>query len=194
MYLSPMPNQVTYRVYDFLKEIEPFAFLDQTALLRVADRVEVRYQPPGTVVFRPGEPPRDRFFVVKEGTIELISEDETGQELLVERCGEGEIFGIRPLLAADNYVFLARATEESLLYAINSEGFREIISHYPRVLEYLATSMAGSSRYALEYHAARRGDTSRRPLDEPDLLALQSVQQARDPRRLPGNRHHHRGG
>ena len=181
MYLSPMPNQVTYRVYDFLKEIEPFAFLDQTALLRVADRVEVRYQPPGTVVFRPGEPPRDRFFVVKEGTIELISEDETGQELLVERCGEGEIFGIRPLLAEDNYVFLARATEESLLYAINSEGFREIISHYPRVLEYLATSMAGSSRYALEYHAARRGDTSRRPLDEPDLLALQSVQQARDP-------------
>ncbi|NJB85578.1 CBS domain-containing protein [Lewinella marina] len=177
-----MPNQVTYRVYDFLKEIEPFSYLDQESLLRVASRVEVRYQPPGTVVFRPGEPPRDRFFVVKEGVIELYSEDADGQELLVERCGEKDIFGIRPLLADDTYVFLARAVEESLLYAINSEGFRDIIPHHPRVLEYLATSMAGSSRYNLEYRAVQRqrpGAAASR--EEPDLLTLQSLHRSRDP-------------
>lgn len=178
-----MPNQVTYRVYDFLKEIEPFSYLDRGALLRVAARVEVRYQPPGTVVFRPGEKPRDRFFVVKEGIIELYSEDGQDNELLVERCGEGELFGIRPLLAEDNYVFLARAAEESLLYAINSEGFRGLIPNYPRVLEYLATSMAGSSRYAVEYRAVRhiRSESTRARDPLPDLLALQSVRQAREP-------------
>ncbi|MCP9235022.1 DUF294 nucleotidyltransferase-like domain-containing protein [Lewinella sp. JB7] len=178
-----MPNQVTYRVFDFLKEIEPFSYLDQEALLRVAARVEVRYQPPGTVVFRPGEPPRDRFFVVKEGTIELYSEDQDGNELLIERCGEGEIFGIRPLLAEDNYVFLARAAEESLLYAVNSEGFRDLITNYPRVLEYLMTSMAGSSRYAVEYRASTspaRVDR-RHSASSPDLQSLQSVQQSREP-------------
>ncbi|MBB4077765.1 CBS domain-containing protein [Lewinella aquimaris] len=178
-----MPNQVTYRVFDFLKEIAPFNYLDQEALLRVAARVEVRYQPPGTIVFRPGEPPRDRFFVVKEGTIELYSEDKDGNELLIERCGEGEIFGIRPLLAEDNYVFLARAAEESLLYAVNSEGFRELITNYPRVLEYLMTSMAGSSRYAVEYRASTSPiptDTSR-IASGPDLQSLQSVQQSREP-------------
>ncbi|MGB3798377.1 MAG: DUF294 nucleotidyltransferase-like domain-containing protein, partial [Lewinella sp.] len=176
-----MPNQVTYRVYDFLKEIAPFSYLEQEALLQVAGRVEVRYQPPGTVVFRPGEPPRDRFFVVKEGAIELFSEDAAGNELLVERCGERDIFGIRPLLANDNYVFLARAAEESLLYAVNSEGFRELISAYPRVLEYLATSMAGSSRYALEYRAAHRQERQLPPEEPPDLPALQSIHQTREP-------------
>ena len=177
-----MPNQVTYRVYDFLKEIPPFSYLDRDALLRVAARVEVRYQPPGTVVFRPGEPPRDRFFVVKEGVVELYSEDADGNELLVERCGEQDIFGIRPLLAKDNYVFLARATEESLLYAINSEGFRAIIPSYPRVLEYLATSMAGSSRYAVEYRAAQRQPA---PHHEPDLMSLQSLHRSREPVTCP---------
>lgn len=176
-----MPNQVAYRVYDFLKEIAPFSYLDRPTLLRVAARVEVRYQPPDTVVFRPGEPPRDRFFVVKEGVIELYSEDQDGGEMLVERCGEGELFGIRPLLADDNYVFLARAVEESLLYAINSEGFRDLISNYPRVLEYLATSMAGSSRYAVEYRAARSVQSQASFSEQPDLLSLQSVQQAREP-------------
>ena len=176
-----MPNQVAYRVYDFLKEIAPFSYLEQEALLRVADRVEVRYQPPGTVVFRPGEPPRDRFFVVKEGAIELFSEDAQGNELLVERCGERDIFGIRPLLANDNYIFLARAAEETLLYAINSEGFRELIADYPRVLEYLATSMAGSSRYALEYRAAHRPEHPGPVEADPDLPALQSIHRSREP-------------
>ena len=176
-----MPNQVTYRVYDFLKEIAPFSFLDREALLQVAGRVEVRYQPPGTVVFRPGEPPRDRFFVVKEGAVELYSEDPDGTEHLVERCGEQDIFGIRPLLANDNYIFLARAVEESLLYAINTEGFRELIGSYPRVLEYLATSMAGSSRYAVEYRAAHRADRQESPVTDPDLPALQSVHRSREP-------------
>ena len=176
-----MPNQVAYRVYDFLKEIEPFSYLDRTALLRVAGRVEVRYQPPGTVVFRPGEPPRDRFFVVKEGVIELYSEDQQGNELLVERCGEGEVFGIRPLLAEDNYVFLARAVEESLLYAVNSEGFRELISNYPRVLEYLLTSMAGSSRYAVEYRAAMGAQRNEQPATNPDLQSLHAAQRTREP-------------
>ncbi len=176
-----MPNQVAYRVYDFLKEIEPFSYLDRTALLRVAGRVEVRYQPPGTVVFRPGEPPRDRFFVVKEGVIELYSEDQQGNELLVERCGEGEVFGIRPLIAEDNYVFLARAAEESLLYAVNSEGFRELISNYPRVLEYLLTSMAGSSRYAVEYRAAIGAQRSEPSPTDPDLQSLHQAQRTREP-------------
>ena len=176
-----MPNQVVYRVYDFLKEIAPFSYLEQEALLRVADRVEVRYQPPGTVVFRPGEPPRDRFFVVKEGAIELFSEDAEGNELLVERCGERDIFGIRPLLANDNYIFLARAAEETLLYAVNSEGFRALIADYPRVLEYLATSMAGSSRYALEYRAAHRPERAGPVEADPDLPALQSIHRSREP-------------
>ncbi|NJC27407.1 DUF294 nucleotidyltransferase-like domain-containing protein [Neolewinella antarctica] len=144
-----MANQVTRRLYDFLKDVPPFNYVDdEAALLRVASRVEVTYLTPGTVVFRPGEPPRDRFFVVKEGAVELFRVDDAGEQL-VERCGEGDVFGIRPLLAEDNYLFLARAAEESLVYAINTAGFRELLPLYPRVTQFLAATMAGSNRYAI---------------------------------------------
>ncbi|MTB51066.1 DUF294 nucleotidyltransferase-like domain-containing protein [Lewinella sp. W8] len=181
-----MANQVAQRVYDFLKDIPPFHFVDnEEALLRVARRVEVQYQPIGTTVFAPGEPPRDRFFVIREGSVELFSIGEDGEERLVERLGEGEVFGIRPLLAEDNYLFLAKAAEESLLYAVNTEGFKELLPNYPQLTNYLATSMAGSSRYALEYQAARNrepeGNWGGTDYTGPDLLELQRVHRARPP-------------
>jgi CBS domain-containing protein len=144
-----MPNQVTRRIFDFLKDIPPFVYVnDEEALMRVAGRVEVMFLPPGTVVFRSGEPPGDRFYVVKEGTVELFRPTDDGEQL-VERCGEGDAFGIRPLLAEENHLFQARAAEESLLYAINSEGFRELLHNFPGLTQYLATSMAGSSRMVM---------------------------------------------
>lgn len=181
-----MANQVAQRVYDFLKDIPPFHFVDsEEALMRVARRVEVQYQPLGTKIFSPGEPPRDRFFVIREGSVELFSLGENGEERLVERLGEGEVFGIRPLLAEDDYLFLAKAAEESLLYAINTEGFRELLPNYPQLANYLATSMAGSSRYALEYRATKQRERENTwggtDYTGPDLLELQRVHRARPP-------------
>ncbi|WP_020571208.1 DUF294 nucleotidyltransferase-like domain-containing protein [Neolewinella persica] len=143
-----MPNQVTRRIYDFLKEVPPFTYVDdKEALMRVAGKAEVVYLPIGTVVFSPDERPPERFYVVKEGAIELLNV--VGEaEQLVERCGEGDVFGIRPLLAEDNYRLLARAAEESLLYAINTKGFRELLGDYPGLTQYLATSMASANRSA----------------------------------------------
>ena len=181
--MPPVTNQITRRIYDFLKDIPPFSFVDDTeALMRVAGRVEVQYQPSGTVLFRPGEPPRERFFVVKEGAVELYKVDADGQETLVERCGETDVFGIRPLLAEDNYIFLARAVEETLLYAVNTEGFRSLIVKYPLLTQYLATNMAGSSRYAVEYRAAQRQkETELRQgrFAAPDLTELQIIHKGR---------------
>ncbi|MBC6993452.1 DUF294 nucleotidyltransferase-like domain-containing protein [Neolewinella lacunae] len=178
-----MPNQVTRRIYDYLKDIPPFSFVDnEEALMAVAGRVEVRYQPVGTVIFRPGEPPKDRFYLVKEGAIELYHRVEDA-ESLVERLGEGEVFGIRPLLAEDNYLFEARAVEESLLYAINSAGFRELLPRYPALTQYLATSMAGSGRFALNRPAPvpKLGDDSL----QPDLAGLLPIQANRTPITCP---------
>ena len=184
-----MPNQVTRRIYDFLKDILPFSLVgDEEALMRVAARVEVQYQPVGSVIFRPGEPPRDRFFVVKEGSVELFKVDTDGEEQLIDRCGETDVFGIRPLLAEDNYLFLARAAEETLLYAVNSEGFKEILVAYPRLTQYLATIMAGSNRYAVEYRAAKRQESSSAEAppkvpayQTPALMELRRLRRGRTP-------------
>ncbi|MEO0734673.1 MAG: DUF294 nucleotidyltransferase-like domain-containing protein, partial [Bacteroidota bacterium] len=170
---TTMPNQVTRRVYDYLKDIPPFSFVDnEEALMRVAGRVEVQYQPIGSLIFRGDEPPRERFFVIKEGAVEIL-QIEGEEEQLIERHGEGEVFGIRPLLAEEDYLFSARAAEETLLYAINTEGFRELLSNYPRLTQYLATSMAGG------YHRKNRPTKPVASTGDAHLLELQTVHQPR---------------
>lgn len=141
-----MPNQITRRIYDYLKTIPPFSFVDDAeALMAVARRVDVLYQAADSVIFEAGQSPNDRFYVVKEGAVELL--DGTGGETrLVDRKGEGDVFGIRPLLADDNYLFTARAAEDTLLYAVDGTGIKELLPNYPRVMTYLTTSMAGSAR------------------------------------------------
>ncbi|TXF88021.1 CBS domain-containing protein [Neolewinella aurantiaca] len=175
-----MPNQVTRRIFDFLKDIPPFTFVDsEEALMKIAERAEVEYLPPGTVIFRPGDPPLDRFYIVKEGAIDLLRLVGT-EEQLVERCGEGESFGLRPLLAEDNHLFLARSAEESLVYAINTEGFKNLLNNFPALTQYLAVSMAGSNRYTMAPPAPTTSTTAEVPLVT-SLLESQRLERSRLP-------------
>ncbi|MEM8585409.1 MAG: DUF294 nucleotidyltransferase-like domain-containing protein [Bacteroidota bacterium] len=183
-------NTIARRVYDFLKDIPPFTFVEEEALLRVAGRIEVQYVPKNQVIFKPNQSPKHRFYVVRQGAVELLHPDDDGEEQLVERCGEGEIFGIRPLLAEDDYTLLARAAEDSLLYAVNSEGFGDVLQQYPEVLNYLANSMAVLGRRNYQYSRYPTDDVTPRPkrflytaseFGSTDLLELQSIQRARKP-------------
>lgn len=176
-------NTISRRIYDFLKDIQPFSLLDRNTLLEWSDRVEVQYLPAGKQIFDIGAKPDGRFFVVREGAVDLLGV-EGGQEVLVERCGEGEVFGIRPLLALDVYNLRARAAEETLLYAIRTEGLKEELERFPRVMFYLATTMAGS-------HVRKKAtDTEPQPTlavySDPSfasggLVELQSVHRAKEP-------------
>ncbi|PHI20791.1 nucleotidyltransferase [Lewinellaceae bacterium SD302] len=135
------PNPITHRIYDFLKEIPPFSYLDKEVILQLCERVEVQYHSKGARIFEKGEQPRERFFVIREGAVDL--QDLTGEEpVLIEHCGEGELFGIRPLLAEDAYQLRAVTAEDTLLYAIHSDGIREQLDDYPKVSFYLASVMA----------------------------------------------------
>jgi len=44
-------------------------------------------------------------------------------KILVDECDEGDVFGIRPLLAKRPYVVAAQAMEETLIYAIHTNDF-----------------------------------------------------------------------
>lgn len=175
-------NLISRRIFDFLKDIPPFSFIDREALFLLAERVEVRYTPAGTIVFQAGEQPGHFFYVIREGAVDLLAgKDET--ETLVERCAEGELFGIRPLIAEDNYTLTARAAEETLLYAVNIDGMRERIIGYPKVSFYLASTMAGGRFSRGELPTTRPAYSL---ADRPDsivsgLLELQSVQRAKKP-------------
>lgn len=179
-------NPIARRIYDFLKEIPPFIYLEKEVILRIGERVEVQYHPQGSRIFERGEKPKDQFYVIREGAVNLYDVREA-EPVLVEHCGEGELFGIRPLLAGDNYKLRAETAEETLLYAIDAEGIREQLDKYPKVSFYLASVMARGrgNRLANQQDSTISGDDLSSPSGA--LMELQAVHHAKPPLTCPPN-------
>jgi len=87
----------------------------------------------------------DSFYVVASGTINLsvISDSE---ETLLNKCHEGDIFGLRPFFAKNNYMMTAKAREESIVYAIPIATFRPFVVNNSEVLNFLLESFATNTR------------------------------------------------
>lgn len=143
--LSMADNTIPTRVADFMKGHPPFNLLPATDLYQVATRVVVQYAAEGETIFTQGQPLLAYFYLVREGSVDLIREGQD-KDQLIDRCGEGEVFGIRALLAEEHYALSCRASEELLLYAIPTAVFEPFWQNNARVAYYLATCFAAGVR------------------------------------------------
>ena len=140
---SPAPA-LTARIADFLRRFPPFSYLAARDLLTLSSQVVVKYAPPQTELFAQDSRPQTYFFVVRKGAVRLFRADETVQ--LYDQLDAGDVFGLRPWIANRPYTVTARASEESLLYAIPFVAFEPLIERYGAIGRYLATSFAGGVR------------------------------------------------
>ncbi|MDO1499605.1 hypothetical protein Q2T40_05430 [Winogradskyella maritima] len=56
--------------------------------------------------------------------IKAVTLTNTTTNTIIDFCDEGDIFGLRPLIANENYKLEAKAHEECILYGIPIEVFR----------------------------------------------------------------------
>ncbi|MCB0618333.1 MAG: CBS domain-containing protein [Saprospiraceae bacterium] len=177
-----MENTIHVRVYDFLKNYPPFNMLAPEVLQRVSAKVEVRYYEPRQTIFRQGELPGRHIFVVREGAVQLLRSEEE-ERILYDECDEGDVFGIRPLLAEQEYLLTAVAVEETLLYAVNIEGWKEILDENPRVSLYLATNFAAGMRNRFSAENKGRIFLDRERLIDANfrLVEIQSIENSKEP-------------
>ena len=140
-----MKNAIPNRIFDFLRHYPPFSLLKKEELLQLAQKVVVQYFQAEEVIFKQGEQPKDYIYVVKEGAIHLIRTEEN-QKTLFDVCDEGDVFGIRPLLADQAYSLTALVEEESLIYAVNVSEFRHFVANNSKIAWYLAQNFATGVR------------------------------------------------
>jgi CBS domain-containing protein len=136
-----MENSIAARIGDFMKRYPPFHLLGEDRLHAIAQGVTVQYRKLGEYIFQQGERPGRHIYMVREGAIRLTRET-AGERILVDQCDEGDIFGLRPLLAGEAYALSAQAQEETLLYAIETEGMSALLEEQPRVASYIARAFA----------------------------------------------------
>lgn len=140
-----MNNSIAQRIADFLKQYEPFTYLNAAAIYSIASQVKVLYLEKNKVLFQINEETHNCFYVVNSGEIGLyITSD--ADDVLIDKCDDGDIIGLRPFFAKDNYLMTAKAREESIVYGIPIEIFRPYVSQNQDVLNFLLESFASNTR------------------------------------------------
>lgn len=141
-------NTIAERIFDFLKNYPPFELLSKTELLDIAKKVNVIYVQKEAFIFKQNETPHNFFYVVKDGAIGLYR-DFDSEELLIDICDEGDLFGLRPLVQHDNYRMSARAKEESILYGISVELIKHFIATNAKVKKFIIASFTSNFKHPL---------------------------------------------
>jgi len=140
-----MSNSITQKIAEFLKKYEPFSFLNFEDLELIASSVKVIYLEKNKNLFQINDELHDNFYVMHSGVLHLTVVSDAEYSLL-NKCHSGDIFGLRPFFAKNNYQMTAKAQQDCVIYAIPIETFKPFVSQNSKILDYLLESFANGSK------------------------------------------------
>jgi CBS domain-containing protein len=122
-----MKNTISERIADFLKKYPPFMLFTPDELDHISQQVVIKYLEKDGILFEKNDKAHKYFYIVHKGAITLhLLQDKIART--IDNCDEGDIFGLRPLIAREDFYQIgAKAAEESILYSIPIEAFKPII-------------------------------------------------------------------
>ncbi len=141
-------NTIAAQIADFLKEYAPFNHLKIDELSEIATNIRVVNLEKHKSLFQINDALHDSFYVVASGVINLsIIAD--ADETLLNKCQQGDIFGLRPFFAKNKYAITAKAREESIVYAIPIAIFKPFLATNSEVLDFILENFAkGAGGYS----------------------------------------------
>ena len=171
-----MSTTFFYHIADFLKLYQPFSLLSNVDLLHIAASVQIVNLEKNNALFEINDVLHDSFYIVASGTVTLtvISDAE---ETLLNKCYAGDVFGLRPFFAKNNYQMTAKAREESIIYAIPIATFRPFVNQNSDILNFLLESFAVNTKSALSRNSAINtiSDQSDYTENQADVLFFQTL-------------------
>jgi CRP/FNR family cyclic AMP-dependent transcriptional regulator len=112
------------------EEVSIFSLLDADERAVLAEQVELRRFAPRHRIYKSGDPGGKAFIVIK-GRVEVAVIDEDNQEVVVDRPGAGEIFGLASMLAASPHSTTATAVEETSAIEIDRHDLTALVQRKP---------------------------------------------------------------
>lgn len=148
---------ISYRVADFLKQHPPFQSVRIDELLPLAQSGRVTFHSEDEIVCTQGQPCKPWFWVIQQGSVELIEEPAGAiRDLLTV----GDIFGADRFAGRENYTYSARTTCDVILYALDLETFAQLrarwltVDRYVRALLSVQTVPASAGQGEVTAHPA----------------------------------------
>lgn len=129
---QPERESIIGRLLEFVKEHPPFSLIEPAEQKQLCDQASIAYFPGGTSIFQEGDALHTSLYMIRKGQVNIISK--TGE--LIDRCGEGEIFGSRAFMSTETYQASAVADSEALCILFPVEVWRGLFLQNPRLIEY----------------------------------------------------------
>lgn len=172
-----MTNSIAARIADFLDSYPPFSLLEKDQLLDIASEVKVFYFEKGKVIFQKDEEVHNYFYIVQKGAVDLQKSSEKSEPETIDKCDEGDIFGLRPLFAKENYQIQAVTDEESVVYGIPIKKFKPYVSSNLKVGNFLMESFASNTRnpFSAKHRGRLFADDEETVFNREALFDLQPV-------------------
>jgi len=114
-------NKLVQQVTDTLKEIPLLSNLSDEDIHRLASMFQVRTYPPGDYVMKAGDI-GDEFYLIQEGTADVLSKDETK----IASLRNADYFGEQALLTDSERNASIRATSDLEVLVLNRQQFQSL--------------------------------------------------------------------
>lgn len=101
----------------------------------------------GTVIFREGDFPNERGYIIEEGRVQLLKQGEGGQEIFLDTSGPGDIIGEMALIDDQPRMATARALERCVLMVITREKFQARLKGLDMVSQKLIHTLVRRLRF-----------------------------------------------
>lgn len=178
-----IPDNVLHaRIEEFLVKYPPFSLMRGENLRLILDRIRVRYVDKGDIIYRQGETTHEYFYMIRRGAVRL-ERTEGATNILLDIYDEGDVFGIRPVIADQPYLSTSIAHEETILFLISADDMRRVMQNNSKVAYFLASSFASGAHGKVQ---SEEGEgvvliSSEGVFREKELYEVQTIQHVRQP-------------
>lgn len=176
-----MKNSIAERVYDFLKNYPPFNILKADDLLEISKQVSIIYLEKGDTLFKKGDSFHEHFYMVRNGAITSFHTNTNNVQEIVNISDAGDIFGVRPLIAKEDYKLTATANEESIVYAIPINTFQAVTQNNASVYKFLITAFATNAYDPYTAEETGKIFADYLPNTSQDVVSFQTANYSKNP-------------
>ncbi|MCF7560945.1 DUF294 nucleotidyltransferase-like domain-containing protein [Sabulilitoribacter multivorans] len=176
-----MKNSIAERVFDFLKNYPPFNILKTDDLLEISKQVSIIYMEKGDTLFKRGDTFHEYFYIVRNGAITSYHTNIENKQEVVNISDAGDIFGVRPLIAKEDYKLTATANEESIVYAIPINTFQSVTQNNTSVYKFLITAFATNAYDPFTAEETGKIFSDYLPNTSQDVVSLQTANYSKKP-------------
>jgi small-conductance mechanosensitive channel/CRP-like cAMP-binding protein len=134
---------------DFLQD------LNYEEVCDVANMIEIQTYAKGEYVIQQGDY-GDTFFIIKNGSVEVIVTDENGEILLNKKMEKGNFFGEMSVLTGEPRTASVVGVTDVELLVLSKSSFDVLLKKYPHIIEHISTKIATRQRQVFEQHEIAR--------------------------------------